>query len=68
MTEVSYLHPDDSTRVRWLLMRTGLTTPAAAAEIGVDEGTLEAYLAGAPVPRTVVLALERVVDLARMIA
>lgn len=51
-------------RVRRLLDAAGLSQRAAAAELEINERTMRRYCsAGAPVPRVVVLALERLRDM-----
>lgn len=59
--------PNNSTYLRRLLSRAGLSQVAAARELGIDPSTLRRYLAkdtrtAQPVPRVVVLALERLAE------
>lgn len=55
-------------QVRELLRRANLGQRAAAAELDINERTMRGYCAGAAVvPRVVMLALERLVDMARKV-
>jgi len=65
-TQALYSVPSHSRRLRDLLVRAGLSQRAAAAELGIGERTMRHYCAGdEPVPRVVMLALERLVDMQR---
>lgn len=59
-----YFNHQGST-VRYLLRRANLTQRAAAVALEIDPRTMRGYCAGEKVPRVVMLALERLVDLAR---
>lgn len=65
--ERSYATPDDATMVRELLAKMGLGQRAAARELDINERTMRDYCAGKKVPRVVILALERLVDLQRRV-
>jgi len=56
----------DSARVRELLHAAGLSPRAAARELTIDESMMRGYCTGKPVPRYMMLAIERLVDLRRM--
>lgn len=56
----------DATIVRQLIATLGLSQRAAARELDLNERTMRRYCAaGEPVPRVVMLALERLVDMKR---
>jgi plasmid maintenance system antidote protein VapI len=56
--------PRDSRGLRVLLGKADLTEEAAATVLEVDEADIRAYVAAEkPVPRYVILALERIVDM-----
>jgi hypothetical protein len=65
--ERDYATPTDATRVRDLLAqnRAGATRRGAARELEINERTMRGYCSGDKVPRVVMLALERLVDLHR---
>jgi len=48
--------------VRMLLEAAGLTQVAGAEALGINERTMRYYVGGEPVPRYIILALERLVD------
>ena len=51
-------------RLRLLLSQADLTEAAAATVLELDEANMHAYVAAKkPVPRYVILALERIVDM-----
>jgi plasmid maintenance system antidote protein VapI len=59
-----YANPRDAWRVRELLDQADLTEEAAARALEISEPTLRSYRDGKqPVPRNVILALERLVDM-----
>jgi hypothetical protein len=61
-----YANPRIVWRLRELLAQAELTEPEAARELGVSEATLCRYRDGQEsVPRDVLLALERLVDMRR---
>jgi hypothetical protein len=66
--ERDYANPTDATRVRDLIARIGLGQRGAARELEINERTMRGYCAGDKVPRVVMLALERLVDLHRQAA
>ena len=66
--ERGYAAPNDATRVRDLLAQMGMGQRAAARELEIGDRDMRGYCAGAKVPRVVILALERLVDLQRQIA
>lgn len=66
--EHSYATPDDATRIRELLAKMEMSQRGAAAELQINERTMRDYCAGKKVPRVVILALERLVDLQRRVA
>jgi len=55
-----------NTRVRELLRAAGLSPRAAARELEIDERAMRGYCTGQAVPRYMMLAIERLVDLRRM--
>lgn len=56
--------PRDAGGLRVLLGKADLTEEAAATVLEVDEADIRAYVAAEkPVPRYVILALERIVDM-----
>jgi DNA-binding XRE family transcriptional regulator len=67
-SELDYSMPTDASRVRELLAKMGLGQRAAARELDINERTMRDYCAGKKVPRVVILALERLVDLQRRVA
>lgn len=64
---VDYAAPSDADKVRALLTQAGLGQRAAAVELQINERTMRGYCAGDRVPKVVMLALERLVDLQRRI-
>jgi hypothetical protein len=57
----------DAVRLRALLGKADLSEEAAATVLEVNEGHMRAYVAAKkPVPRYVILALERIVDMRGM--
>jgi len=63
-----YANPANAFRVRELLLQADLTEQAAARELEIDEGAVRRYCAGQePVPRLVLLALERLVGMRRIV-
>jgi hypothetical protein len=62
---MNYTHPAPATMVRDLLLRAALTERGAARELEINERTMRGYCSGDKVPRVVMLALERLVDLQR---
>jgi len=56
----------DNARVRELLRAAGLSPRAAALELEIDELAMRGYCTGKAVPRIMMLAIERLVDLRRM--
>lgn len=65
--ERSYATPDDATKVRALLAKMGMGQREAARELEISERTMRYYCGGEKVPRVVMLALERLVDLRRRV-
>jgi hypothetical protein len=63
--ERDYANPTDASRVRDLLAQIGLGQRAAARELEMGEREMRGYCSGDKVPRVVILALERLVDLHR---
>lgn len=66
--ERDYANPTDATKVRNLLSQIGLGQRGAARELDIHERTMRGYCAGDQVPRVVILALERLVDMHRQVA
>ena len=67
--ERDYATPTDATRVRELLAQMGLGQRAAARELDISERMMRYYCGGKDkVPRVVILALERLLDLQRKVA
>lgn len=65
---MNYAQPSDADRVRMLIEKLGLSQRAAAEELDISDRTMRSYCAGRdPVPRMVLLALERLVDLGRRV-
>jgi hypothetical protein len=64
---VDYSAPSDADQMRSLIERAGLTQRGAARELDINERTMRGYCAGDKVPRVVMLAMERLVDLKRQI-
>lgn len=65
---LSYSQPSDAQRLRQLLSQLSLSQRGAAAELGANPRDMRYWCSGErPVPRMVVLALERLVDLQRMV-
>jgi hypothetical protein len=58
-----YSEPSQATQVRELVDRLGLGQRGAARELEINERTMRGYCAGDKVPRVIILALERLVDL-----
>ena len=65
--DVDYSAPSDADKVRELIERAGLSQRAAARELEIGERKMRGYCAGEKVPRVVILALERLVDLQRRV-
>jgi predicted ABC-type transport system involved in lysophospholipase L1 biosynthesis ATPase subunit len=66
--EVDYSAPSETDHVRELIARVGLSQRAAARELEIGEREMRGYCAGDKVPRVVMLALERLVDLQRRVS
>jgi hypothetical protein len=64
-TQTDYSEPSDANQVRHLLAQLGLGQRAAARELEISERDMRGYCSGDKVPRVVMLALERLVDLQR---
>jgi hypothetical protein len=67
-TPRNYSQPSDANKVRELIDRAGLSQREAARELDINEREMRGYCAGDKVPRVVILALERLVDLHRKVA
>lgn len=67
MTEISYRDPTDADRIREALVVLRLGQRQAARELEISERDMRNYCAGDKVPRVVILALERMVDLQRRV-
>lgn len=65
--ERDYATPTDATRIRDLLARLALGQRAAARELDIGERDMRGYCAGDKVPRVIMLALERLIDLQRTV-
>lgn len=63
MTEISYSDPTDATSIREMLVILGLGQREAARVLEISERDMRSYCAGEKVPRVVMLALERLVQL-----
>jgi transcriptional regulator with XRE-family HTH domain len=60
--------PSADKRIRELLVQAGLSQRGAARELELDERTMRYYCSGdRAVPKVVILALERLVDLRRTV-
>jgi len=67
--DASSLGPPDAKRLRVLLGKADLSEEAAATVLDVDAADMRAYVAAKrSVPRYVILALERIVDMRGMTA
>jgi hypothetical protein len=66
--EADYSAPSEADQVRELIARAGLSQRAAARELEIGEREMRGYCAGDKVPRVVILALERLVDLQRRVS
>lgn len=65
---LSYSQPTDAARVRSLLTQLGLSQREGARELGANEREMRYWCSGErPVPRMVVLALERLLEMRRTI-
>jgi len=64
---VLYSQRNDANRVRELLRLAGLGQRAAAKALEIGDRTMRGYCSGHKVPRVVMLALERLVDMGRHI-
>ena len=53
----------DADKVRRLLFRAGLSQRKGALELGINERTMRYYCGGQPVPKAIILALERLCEL-----
>lgn len=58
----------EADRVRELIERAGLSQRAASRELEINERAMRGYCAGDKVPRVIILALERLLDLQRQVA
>lgn len=65
--ERSYATPDDATKIRELLAKMGMGQREAARELEISERSMRYYCGGEKVPRVVMLALERLVEMQRRI-
>lgn len=65
--DADYSAPTDADKVRALLTQAGLSQRGAAAELEISERAMRYYCGGDKVPRVVMLALERLVDLQRRV-
>lgn len=66
--ERSYVTPDDAAKVKDMLAKLQLGQRAAARELEISERMMRYYCSGEKVvPRVVMLALERLVDLQRRV-
>lgn len=65
--DAPYGDPSDTQRVRELILTMGMPEEAVAKQIEIDAPSLRGYCAGKKVPRVVILALERLVDLHRRV-
>lgn len=65
--ELDYSKPTDATRIRELLANIEMGQREAARELEIGEREMRGYCAGEKVPRVVILALERLVDLQRRV-
>jgi DNA-binding transcriptional regulator YiaG len=67
-SELDYSKPTEAARVRELLAKMGMGQREAARQLEISERTMRYYCGGEKVPRVVMLALERLVDLQRQVA
>jgi len=65
--DVDYSTPSEADQVRELIERAGLSQRAAARELDINERTMRGYCAGEKVPRVIMLALERLVEMQRRV-
>jgi len=66
--EPDYSNPTDATRVREMLKKLGLSQAEGARALEISERSMRYYCAGEPVPKVIMLAMERLVDLRRRVA
>ena len=64
---MDYATPTKTEQVRELLGRAGLGQREAAKELEIDERQLRGYSDGEDVPKIVIFALERLVDMRRQV-
>lgn len=65
--ELDYSKPTDADRVRELLKKLGMSQADGARTLEISERSMRYYCAGEPVPKVVMLAMERLVDLQRRV-
>lgn len=65
--EPDYRKPTDATRVRELLKKLEMSQSEGARALEISERSMRYYCAGELVPKVVMLALERLVDLQRRV-
>ena len=53
----------DAGRLRELIAQTGLSQRGTARELGLPDRAIRSYCSGEPVPRYVILAMERLVQI-----
>ena len=67
--EVNYAEPSGAQRLKELLLRANMSQRGAARELEISERQMRYYCAGEQkVPKVVLLALERLVDLQRTVS
>lgn len=64
---MNYANPSEAVVVQRLLLTVGMRPCDAATVLEIDERTMRDYCSGAKVPRAVILALERLIDLQRQV-
>jgi len=64
----NYAEPTDATRIRNMLAKLGMSQAQGAYALEISERSMRYYCTGSPVPKVVMLAMERLVDLQRRVA
>jgi hypothetical protein len=65
--ELNYLNPSDATKLREMLAKLELTQADGARALEISARSMRYYCAGKPVPKVVMLAMERLVDSTRRV-
>jgi DNA-binding transcriptional regulator YiaG len=65
--ELDYSKPTDATRIREMLKKLKMSQAEGAHALEIGERSMRYYCAGEKVPKVVMLAIERLVDLRRRV-